>query len=409
MSSSTIDYLNNLSKQLNIYLSSFFYIFGNISTSLCLLMFISMKRFRKNPSSTYLLSSSLSGFVLINTSYLTRVFLPNFIFDPSTTSLIWCKLRQYIGHLSSLIFLYCISWAMMDQYLSTSKKVRLRQFSTVKIARRLVSLTFLFSFIHSIPLIIYNEINMSTITNIRSCVITNNLIYRNYVTYFVIPFVLGIFPTFLMIIFAILSYANINYLHQRQMRTQVQHQLTRMVSAQTFFVIIGMIAYTAQTIYNLVTTSTLKSPPFVLGIFPTFLMIIFAILSYANINYLHQRQMRTQVQHQLTRMVSAQTFFVIIGMIAYTAQTIYNLVTTSTLKSPLRQAQENVALTITGVLAYTGYVFNFYIYIFVSPTLRKHFKELIQKFLYYCTCHFIRNNRTQPTHITQNNLQLDGK
>ncbi|CAF1045124.1 unnamed protein product [Adineta steineri] len=334
-STQTIDYLNNLSKQLNIYLSSFFYIFGNISTSLCLLMFISMKRFRKNPSSTYLLSSSMAGFVLINTSYLTRVFLPNFIFDPSTTSLIWCKLRQYIGHLSSLIFLYCISWAMMDQYLSTSKKVRLRQFSTVKIARRLVSLTFLFSFIHSIPLIIYNEINISTITNIRSCVITNNLIYRNYVTYFVIPFVLGIFPTFLMIIFAILSYANINYLHQRQMRTQVQHQLTRMVSAQTFFVIIGMIAYTAQTIYNLVTTSTLKSP--------------------------------------------------------------------------LRQAQENVALTITGVLAYTGYVFNFYIYIFVSPTLRKHFKELIQKFLYYFTCHFIRNNRTQPAHITQNNLQLDGK
>ncbi|CAF0944017.1 unnamed protein product [Adineta steineri] len=132
-------------------------------------------------------------------------------------------------------------------------------------------------------------------------------------------------------------------------------------------------------------------------------MIVFAALAYANIKYLHQRQMRTQVQQQLTQMVSAQAFFVLIGMIAYTTQTIYNLLTMSTPKNALRQAEENVALTITGVLSYTGYVFNFYIYMVVSPSLRKQFKQLIKNFLHYLTCHIIVTNRTAPVHIIYNN------
>ncbi|CAF0783140.1 unnamed protein product [Adineta steineri] len=113
--------------------------------------------------------------------------------------------------------------------------------------------------------------------------------------------------------------------------------------------------------------------------------------------------MRTQVQQQLTQMVSAQAFFVLIGMMAYTTQTIYNLLTMSTPKNALRQAEENVALTITGVLSYTGYVFNFYIYMVVSPSLRKQFKQLIKQFLHYLTCHIIITNRTAPVHIIYNN------
>ncbi|CAF4301873.1 unnamed protein product, partial [Adineta steineri] len=244
--------------------------------------------------------SSIGNLALLNSSFLSRIFLPNFILDPSSTSLVWCKLRQYIGHFSSLGSLLCTAWAMMDQYLSTSSNARLRQFSTVQAARCLVSLTFFLSFLHSLPLIIYNQINISKTTNISSCSLSNSVIYRNYITYFVTPFLLGIIPTFIMIVFAALAYANIKYLHQRQMRTQVQQQLTQMVSAQAFFVLIGMIAYTTQTIYNLLTMSTPKNA--------------------------------------------------------------------------LRQADENVALTITGVLSYTGYVFNFYIYMVVSPSLRKQFK-----------------------------------
>jgi sorbitol-specific phosphotransferase system component IIC len=223
---------------------------------------------------------------------------------------------------------------MIDQYLSTSGNVRLRQFSTVKIARRLVSLTFFFSILHSLLLIIYNQINVSKTTNITSCSLSNSLVYRSYIAYFVTPFLLGIIPTFIMIIFAVLAYANINYLHQEQMRTQIQQQLTRMVSAQALFVLLGMIAYSTQTIYTLLTMSMPKN-----------------------------------------------TF---------------------------QQAQENVGLTISGVLNYTGYTFNFYIYMTVSPSLRKQFKQLIRKYLRYLICHnrcTIVTNRTAPLHGTRNTFQ----
>lgn len=336
MSSATIVYLNYISKQINLYVASFFYITGVVSNILCLLMFLSMKRIQKNPSSIYLLVTSIGNLILFNTSFLSRIILPNFNLDPSSTSLVWCKLRQYFGHASSMTSLFCTAWAMIDQYLLTSGNARFRQFSTIKIAHLLVSITFFLSILQSIPLIIYNEINVSKTTNITSCSLSNNIFYRSYVAYFVTPFLLGIIPTLIMIVFAVLAYANINYLHQEQIRTQIQQQLTRMVSAQAWFILIGMIAYTAQTVYSLVTM--------------------------------------------------------------YTA------------KSTLRQAQENVVLTITGVLSYIGYAFNFYIYMIVSPSLRKQFIQLIKKSLRYLVCqnHCITTtNRTVPLHNTRRTVGIE--
>ncbi|UJR11547.1 hypothetical protein I4U23_015727 [Adineta vaga] len=327
MSSSTIDYLNYISKQINLYVASFFYISGVLSNLLCVLIFLSMKRLKNNPASIYLLVASLGNLVLFNTSFLSRLILPNFNFDPSSTSIVWCKLRQYLGHASSLTSLFCTAWAMIDQYLLTSVNVRFRQSSTVKMACHLVWLTLLSSVLHSIPLIIYNQLGVSRTTNMTSCSLSGNSGYQSYIAYFVTPFLLGIIPTFIMIVFAILAYANINYLHQEQMRTQIQQQLTRMVTAQAIFVLIGMIAYTAQTIYSLLSASTTKTS--------------------------------------------------------------------------LYRAQENFALTITGILSYIGYAFNFYIYMTVSPSLRKQFKQLMKKYLRYLMCHcpcIMATNRTATVH-----------
>lgn len=328
MSLTDANYLNYISKQINLYVAPFFYASGLLSNILCLLMFLSMKRLQQNPSSIYLLMASIGNLVLFNTSFLSRIILPNFGLDPSSTSLIWCKLRQYFGHVSSITSLFCTAWAMIDQYLLTSPNARLRQLSTVTIARRLVSMTFLFSLLHSVPLIIYNHTSVSKTTNVTSCSLSTSLVYRTYISYFVTPFLLGIIPTLIMIIFAGLAYANINYLHQAQMRSQIQQQITRMVTTQALFVLFGMIAYTAQTIYALLTTSTAKSN--------------------------------------------------------------------------LRQAQENLGLTISGILSYVGYTFNFFIYMTVSSSLRKQFKRSLQNFL---PAPFFREhtaNRTTPLHHTLN-------
>ncbi|UJR34825.1 hypothetical protein I4U23_027606 [Adineta vaga] len=117
---------------------------------------------------------------------------------------------------------------------------------------------------------------------------------------------------------------------------------------------------------------------------------------------LHRQEMRSRIQQQITRMVSAQAVFGLIGMIAYTGQTVYNLVTASTPKSTSYRSYENFALTITGILAYTGYTFNFYIYIAVSRSLRRNFKQMIKKCLLYLLCQnrcFNIPNRIAPTHI----------
>ncbi|CAF1466971.1 unnamed protein product [Adineta ricciae] len=325
MTSSTIYYLNYASKQISLYVASFFYFSGMISNLLCLLIFLSMKRLKNNPPSIYLLVASIANLVLMNSSFLSRIFLPNFTIDPSSTSVVWCKMRQYFGHVSAITSLFCSTWAMVDQYLLTSHHARLRQLSSVRIAQYTVWFTLICSLLHSIPLIIYNQPNVSKSTNMTSCSLSGNLIYQSYVAYFVIPFLLGIIPTVIAIIFAILTYINVKSLHQQEMRTRIQRQITHMVSAQAIFGWIGMIAYTGQSIYNLLTVSMQK-----------------------NTSY---------------------------------------------------RAYENFALTITGILAYTGYVFNFYIYVAVSPSIRKRFQRWIKRFVCCSIYHnhgTMFNNRTAP-------------
>ncbi|UJR32436.1 hypothetical protein I4U23_019898 [Adineta vaga] len=289
-------------------------------------MFRSQKRLKKNPSSIYLLAASIGNLVLLNTSFLSRIILPGFNFDPSSTILVWCKLRQYFGQIAALTSLFCVVWAIIDQYLLTSNRAYLRHLSSIKIARCLVFLTFSVWFLHALPLTVFNQINISKPNNITSCSLSSNTNYEQYAAYVVTPFLLGILPSILMILFSISTFLNINYLHQQQMRTHIQKQITRMITAQTMFILIGTTAYTTQIIYTLLTKSTSKTL--------------------------------------------------------------------------LRQAQENLGLTIASLLSYTGYSFNFYIYMFVSSSFRKQFKQLITKYAHCFTrLNHIGNNSRPPTHV----------
>ncbi|CAF1015827.1 unnamed protein product [Adineta ricciae] len=314
MSFSAVNYLNYISKQINIYVGTFVYIFGNINNILCFIIFLSTKRLTKNASSIYLIAVSIANLVILNTSFLSRVILPtNFNLDPVLISSTWCKLRQYFGHVSATFSLFCTSWAMIDQYLLTSKNIYFRQFSTPKNAYYVILSTLMFSILHSTPLIIYNQLNISSLTNITSCSLSSNMIYQNYVAYFVLPFILGFIPGIITIIFTILTYSNINSLHRQEMRTQIQQQLTKMVIGQNILFLIDNIAYTGQNIYTLLTVSKSKADSYL--------------------------------------------------------------------------AYENIGLTIINIFGYAGYTFSFIIYIVVSSSIRKHFKELIKKFLNYLMCH----------------------
>lgn len=319
MSSFDAGHLISLSKQINPFLGLFFYVSGVLSNILCSLIFISFKRWKTNPSIIYMLLSFISNLVIFNVSFLSRFVLPNFNLDPATSSLAWCKLRQYLGHSATIISLFCTAWAMVDQYLSTSANIRVRQFSSMKTARYFILITILLSFFQSIPAIIYNRISTSQITNVTSCSLASNAIYATYVAYFVTPFLLGIIPTSIMIVFAILTYTNVNHLHHLQIRTQVQQQLTKMISIQSVLVLISVTIYTVQIIYSLVTASISKS-------------------SY-------------------------------------------------------RLAAENFAFMFTGNFGYIGYSCSFYIYMLVSPSVRKQFRNLIRKLFHYISCRYYCNTR----------------
>ncbi|CAF0830946.1 unnamed protein product [Adineta ricciae] len=222
---------------------------------------------------------------------------------------------------------------MIDQYLLTPHHARLRQLSSVRIAHFTVWFTLVLSVLRYIPLIIYNQLNVSKTTNVTSCSLSGNAIYQGYMAYFVIPFLLGFIPAVITIVFAILTYTNVRLLHQQEMRTQIQQQITRMVSAQAVCGMIGMVAYAGQTIYNLLTESTQKS----------------------------------------------------------TSYRVY----------------ENFALTIVGVLAYAGHIFNFYIFMVVSPSIRSHFKQSVQKLVCCFTLEnhgMVFNYRTAPLGVAQHSV-----
>jgi len=240
-----------IGQQFTIYSGYILLLAGFVGNSMNILIFSSVRIYRTIPSTFYILVGSIDNmfYIIINLS--TRILSEGYGIDPTKSSTIWCKTRNYFIGVLSLISFSCSCLATIDQFFVTSQNAYLRRCSKLQFAHRIVFIMIIIWCLHGIPTILY--FNISPITNI--CEPTNQ-IYRSYTVIYILGLLFAI-PIIIMVVFGWMTYLNIR--HTIGVASQrADRQLTRMILMQVILVVISIFPYGILIFYQTITINTVK-------------------------------------------------------------------------------------------------------------------------------------------------------
>jgi hypothetical protein len=241
----TIVFINHI---ISVYVGFFIIITGFIGNIINILVFTQLKLFRRNQSAFYLTVAPIVDCCQLIFTTCIRVIAAAFSFDPTQTSLIWCKLRIYLAQCGATISLATVCFAAIDQYLSTSYHNRLRQISTFKLAQRLIGILIIFTALYAIPFPIFQEIRPSS-----GCA-TYNPTFNYFYSFVHLCIILGILPIVVSSFFSLLAYQNVRRITRRQMpivRRRLDRQLTAMILVRVALFVITTSPFVGSRIYEI--------------------------------------------------------------------------------------------------------------------------------------------------------------
>ena len=241
---SVTDILNILSVYIG-YLTVFVGIVGNVFN---ILVFTQLKLFHGKQAALYLTAISAVDCFRLLSSVATRVTGAAFGVDPTRLSLVWCKVRSYIAACSSMISMGIICLAAIDQYLSTSYRVLLRQRSTLRLAQRSTASLSLFSALYCIPLLIFNEIRPNF-----GCA-TYDVAFNYFYSFIHFCIIVGLLPLAIASVFSLLAYHNVRHIIRRQIalvRRLLDRQLTSMILMRVILLVLSTLPFVIVRIYQL--------------------------------------------------------------------------------------------------------------------------------------------------------------
>ncbi len=214
-----------------------------------IIIFIGLKAFRQSPTTYYVICQSLADIVALLIVLLQII--------PSTSmnsSSIACKLMVFTAQLIVPCAMSYLCLAAFDRWACTSQSARIRQLSSIRIARRLFLLPFPFWLLIGIPFIIYCDL----VPPFFTCGFTNDIV-QQIGLYFLNPILGVVLPLLVLITFGMLTYRNIRLLtHVRQQPGQTrlvmwEQQMTRMMLAQTLLSISCTLPRAIFIIYTIAT------------------------------------------------------------------------------------------------------------------------------------------------------------
>jgi hypothetical protein len=241
-----------VSQQVTIYVGLFLVVGGIIGNGINILVFSTVRSYRKTPCTFYFLIASIHNFAYVVINLTSRVVSAGYGIDLTRTSVVWCKIREFCLFTLSLITLTCSCLATIDQFFATSQSANLRRLSNIKWAHRIVLITIIVWFLHGIPVILFFDISPMTTT----CVNTNAA-YGIYILIYLLGVICAI-PVGLMVMFGYLTYRNI-HLTRGLAEQQADRQLVRMVLIQVLLVVVSILPYGIYSAYSLVTSGMIKS------------------------------------------------------------------------------------------------------------------------------------------------------
>ncbi|CAF0744642.1 unnamed protein product [Adineta steineri] len=232
-------------KNVSIYGGIPIFIGGCIGGILNIIVLISLKTFRENSCAFYLTMISFVNIGHLLTGLLHRILVSGFDIDLTLISSSFCKLFQYSLQVCALLSITCLCLATIDQYFATCSHYRWREWSNIKISRRLTKIFLIIWLIHGIPCLIYFDLNKLISTKKFRCMIRNKK-FSNYFIHGYSAILTGYLPIFVTILFGLLSYYNIKCLSSSRIsniRRELDKQLTTMIVVLDIFNIIALMPY----------------------------------------------------------------------------------------------------------------------------------------------------------------------
>ncbi|CAF1427640.1 unnamed protein product [Adineta steineri] len=243
--------LTYIGQQFTIYGGMFFLIGGLIGNSTNILVFSNVRTYRRTPCTFYFLTASIANIIYMSFNFTTRIYGSIYGIDFTSISTNWCKIRQFLIMIFSMITLTCSCLATIDQFLATSKNIRLRRLSNIKWSHRIVFIIVILWFLHAIPSLFFFDISLAT----KKC----GAIHPVYAVYNRI-YLLGLLcfiPMTITIIFGCFTYRNIR-MTRGLIEQNVDRQLAKMTLFQVILIIFSLTPYSINSIYGLVTENFVK-------------------------------------------------------------------------------------------------------------------------------------------------------
>lgn len=154
MEDSVVETLGLLSIQLNRYVPIIQIILGGFGNIFNMLIFM-RPSLQTNPCSFFFWILSINNLYLSTIHLFTRMLASGWNIDPTRSSSLLCKLRLYIGYVSSALTVWLMALASVDRYLCSSPDVRVRQRSTLSMAHKTAAIIILIMFVAHIHVLIY--------------------------------------------------------------------------------------------------------------------------------------------------------------------------------------------------------------------------------------------------------------
>ncbi|UJR14473.1 hypothetical protein I4U23_001470 [Adineta vaga] len=242
MSSTIIAFLLHTNQQIIRYCGISILFGGLIGGILNIIVFLSLRTFRQNTCAFYLTVLSIVNIMQLITGLFSRIMITGFNIDWTYNSLFYCKFRTFSFQLSSLMSFVCISFATIDQYLTTCSPSRWPQWCTLKRARCMIVVALCIAFIQQSPCLIFYNLVHSNTTDSIICDTTNMnfILYNSYFNYLILG---NILPCSITFSFGLMTYYNIQQISYRTkpfIRRELDKQLSRMVLIQVVYTILSI-------------------------------------------------------------------------------------------------------------------------------------------------------------------------
>jgi hypothetical protein len=117
--------------------------------------------------------------------------------------------------------------------------------------------------------------------------------------------------------------------------------------------------------------------PVICSVLPGTILSVVGWLTYRNITSITNIQLRGSFQRGLTSMILLQTITTVIPIIPFATMNIYQVLTSSMVKTSYRLAQESLVLDISNIILYVSYASTFYVYLISASSYRRDFRRLV--------------------------------